>query len=434
MEKIDTKKKVELLAPAGSLDKARYAFHFGADAVYAGLPEISMRARINNFKEQELAEAALLAHENGKKLYVTLNIYAHGAHLERIRKHLLFLEGIGVDAVIVSDPGVFSLVKEILPRMEIHLSTQANVTNWRAAKFWAEQGASRIVLAREVTLEDIRRIHKEVPQVELEYFVHGAMCMSYSGRCMLSKMMLDRSANLGDCVQPCRWAYKTKTDSKGDLSSEDAGTKVLNIEDVLGRHSLEVEEDGQGTYIFNSKDLCLIEHLAELVSAGVTSLKIEGRNKSAFYVGSVVRAYRKVLDLLEEGACIQEVAKEAARQKKELEKMMHRGYTKGFLFGQEPEHSTSFSHMAARIQFVGEALGKEGKETLLKVHNAIGRADELEAVTPEKIIPLKVEDIKDMQGKKLESAHGGGKEDVFRFVFAGAVDLKRGALIRKLIK
>ena len=431
MDKKTRKLNTELLAPAGSLEKAHYALHFGADAIYAGLPEISMRARINSFKEEELAKAVELAHAKGKKLYITLNIYAHTAHLERIRQHLLFLARIRPDAVIVSDPGVLSLVQEIIPETEIHLSTQANVTNWRSAKFWSEQGVKRIVLAREVTLEDIRLIHEKVPEVELEYFVHGAMCMSYSGRCMLSKMMLGRSANLGDCVQPCRWAYKIKEQTQEE--GEDAQTKLLGLEDMLGRYSLEAEEDGQGTYIFNSKDLCLIEHLKELSSAGVTSFKIEGRNKSAFYVGSVVRAYRKVLDVLEKEESSEKVSAEASRQKEELQKMMHRGYTKGFLFGDEPQHSTVFAHLPAKTQFVGEVLGEEEGQVLIKVHNAIQLTDELEALTPEKIIPLKIIALRDAQGKQLFSAHGGGKEDVFRFSFKGGLVLEKNALIRKVI-
>jgi len=271
---IEKNKKIELLAPAGSLEKLKYALHYGADAVYCGLPDVSMRARVNSFSEEDFQLATDYVHARGKKIFVTLNIYAHNYHLSKIKKHLKFLQKIDIDGVIISDLGVLQLVREYLPKIDIHLSTQANTTNWQAAKFWYDLGIKRVVLAREVTLADINEIHKKVPRLELEYFVHGAMCMSYSGRCILSKWMSGKSANLGDCSQPCRWAYKKNNlkDKKEDL--------LMTIEDIQGEHQIELEEDDHGTYFFNSKDLNLLPHLSELRNAGITSFKIEGRNKS----------------------------------------------------------------------------------------------------------------------------------------------------------
>ncbi|KKQ11893.1 MAG: Peptidase U32 [Candidatus Moranbacteria bacterium GW2011_GWE1_36_7] len=274
--------KVELLAPAGSPEKLKYAIKYGADAVYAGVPDVSMRARVNTFTEKDLLEAAKFVHSEGKKIFVTLNIYAHNYHLAKIEAHLKFLKKVNVDAVIVADPGVIMLVKKHLPKVAIHLSTQANTTNWQAAKFWYDLGVTRIVLAREVTLEDIAQIKKHVPKLELEYFVHGAMCMSYSGRCILSKWMSGKSANLGDCTQPCRWAYRptcntqlTTNNNKTQKirkalsvdSCESSVFKTMEVEEVQSGRPILLEEDSHGTYFFNSKDLNLLSHLRELRNA-----------------------------------------------------------------------------------------------------------------------------------------------------------------------
>ena len=244
------KKKIELLSPAGSLEKFKYALEYGADAVYAGVPDISMRARINNFTEKNLLEASQLVHSQGKKIYVTVNIYAHNRHLSVIEKHLKFLKKVNPDAVIVSDSGVINLIKKYLPKTDIHLSTQANTTNWQAAKFWYDAGVSRIILAREVTLSDIKEIHKKVPKLELEYFVHGSMCMSYSGRCILSKWMSGKSSNLGDCTQPCRWGYVEKSKIKNQKSklqfknkNLENTSKSMEVEEVQSGKIVELEED-----------------------------------------------------------------------------------------------------------------------------------------------------------------------------------------------
>jgi U32 family peptidase len=416
-------KKIELLAPAGSFSKMKYAFSFGADAVYLGVPDFSLRVRINKFEENEIKEAVEYAHRLKKKVYVTLNIYAHNRHLSPIEKHLHFLKPLKVDAVIVSDPGIINLVKKHLPGVDIHLSTQANATNWQAVKFWKEVGVKRIILAREVTLEEIKEIRKKVPGVELEYFVHGAMCMSYSGRCILSKWMTGRSANLGDCAQPCRWGYK----KLGNRNKETGG---LNLRDDLGRYDMDVEEDSHGTYFFNSQDLNLIEYISDLIEAGVTSLKIEGRAKSAYYVAVVTRAYRKVIDVVENKSSKKETLKIIKEQKKELDNLTNRGYTNGFLLGREPGHNFLGKIEKGKFEFVGEAEGMRGNLNVVKIHNAVFLSDKIEAVMPEGKIKIKIKKILDDKMREVSEAHGGHKKKYY-FEFNNVLPEK--SLIRKSI-
>lgn len=426
-------KNLELLAPAGSFNKMKYALSYGADAVYAGVPDFSLRARINDFDIVTLKKGVDLAHKLGKKFYVTLNIYAHNNHLKKLEKHLLKLKGISIDGIILSDPGILFLVKEHLPEVEIHLSTQANATNWQAIKFWATQGVSRVVLAREVTLDEIREIKKMVPEVELEYFVHGAMCMSYSGRCILSKWMSDKSANLGDCSQPCRWKYLKK---KKEI-------KTMTVVDHMDDFEVDLEEDGQGTYFFNSKDLNLLAQLKDLVEAGVDSFKIEGRNKSPYYLGTVVRAYRNVLDaiLVRDKNYLKILKKE----QKNLNNLVHRGYTTGFLLGNEPEHNFDNSHNESRFQFVGEIIKKitnskfqisnEEKQCCLfevKVHNAIYQDDKVEVVGKNDNYEVKIINMFDDKGDKVESAHGGHGKNYY-FVF-NKNNLEEMDFLRKIVK
>ncbi len=443
--------RIELLAPAGSPEKLKYAINWGADAVYAGVPNVSMRARVNTFDEKSLEEATKLVHSMGKKIFVTLNIYAHNYHLPIAEKHLKFLKKIGVDAVIVADPGIISLVKKIMPETEIHLSTQANVTNWQAAKFWYDLGIKRIVLAREVTLEDIREIKKHLPKLELEYFVHGAMCMSYSGRCILSKWMSGKSANLGDCTQPCRWGYREnvqfpisnfQTSPNDSISKQSLKTQIQNskpdvneyktmeVEEVISGRPVLLEEDSHGTYFFNSKDLNLLEHLLELREAGVDSFKIEGRNKSVFYVANVVRAYRRVLDAIEAGKTAPETRKITRWATQELDKLANRGYTKGFLLGNEPEHSFSGQQQTGEFQFVGEILEVEKNQLKAKIHNVVRPGDALEVVTKDKNIPIKIKTIYNEEREKVGSAHGGhGK---LYYIVVNKKDIEPLSLMRKI--
>ena len=437
------KNKVELLAPAGSLEKFKYAIVYGADAVYAGIPDISMRARVNNFSEKNLEEASQYAHKHGKKIFVTVNIYAHNYHLSAIEAHLNFLKKIKIDGVIISDPGIIDLAKKYLPGVDIHLSTQANTTNWRAAKFWHEAGVKRIILAREVTLEDIKEIHKKVPKLELEYFVHGSMCMSYSGRCILSKWMSNQSANEGGCTQPCRWAYRPNDQfpisnfqsNINDLISKQNAKKYksMRVTEIKSGEEIDLEEDSHGTYFFNSKDLNLLAHLSELKEAGVMAFKIEGRTKSAYYVANTVRAYRKMMDTIESrrknSAEIKKVQKWA---EKELNKLANRGYTEGFLLGNEPEHAFSGQQTNEEFKFVGEVFENKGNELIVKIHNALRKDDKIEIITPEKNIPVKILGIYDKDRKEVVSAHGG--HDNLYYVKIDKKDIEPLSLIRKIVK
>ena len=328
---INLSQNMELIAPAGNLAKLETAFCFGADAVYCGIPDFSLRSRINEFNLAKLKQGIKFAHERGKKVYITLNIFSHNHHLSQVEKHIKLLKGLKPDGLIISDPGILGIVKKIWPTVKLHLSTQANCTNWQAAKFWHEQGISRIILAREVTLREIKEIHKRVPKVELECFVHGAMCMSYSGRCLLSKYYNDRSANLGDCTQPCRWKYeaqspKHKTQIKNQIQNSNENCEGMFLrEKTRPDDLLTMEEDQHGSYIMNSKDLCLVDYLDKLKRVGITAFKIEGRAKSVYYVGNTVKVYRDAIDK----------TKMVKDRELELKKCQNRGFTTGFLFGKE---------------------------------------------------------------------------------------------------
>ncbi|MEA2007163.1 MAG: U32 family peptidase C-terminal domain-containing protein [Patescibacteria group bacterium] len=323
---------------------------------------------------------------------MTLNIYAHQRHLKTLPKHLKLIKEIQPSAVIVSDPGVLSVIRRKLPNQEVHLSTQANATNSEAIKFWQQQGVSRVILAREVTLEEIQEIKKKTPNVELECFVHGAMCMSYSGRCILSKWMTNRSANMGDCSQPCRWQYSVVDDKK--------------------RFSVELEQDQHGTYFFNSYDMCMVEHLDELIDTGIDSLKIEGRAKSVYYVAMVTRAYRIVLDATwkarKDRLKESELERVIPEQRKQLEKLSHRGYSEGFFFGEEPQHLFDKAYKETNWLFVGISQEeKKSKERNIFVHNYLNKGDEVEVVGATFDCMVKIERIVDEKGEEIKSAHGG---------------------------
>jgi U32 family peptidase len=404
MTKMKNKKQApELIAPAGNLEKMRTAFAFGADAVYLGIPDFSLRVRINEFTFAQIKKAVAEAREMKKKVYVTINIFAHNRHLDELPPYVKLLKELAVDALIISDPGVMALVKKIWPKARIHLSTQANCTNWSAAKFWQKQGVKRVVLGRETTLAEIKEIHKKCPTLELEYFVHGAMCMAYSGRCFLSKQFTGRSGNLGDCAQPCRWEY------------------FLREAKVDGRE-MEIVEEEHGTYLLNSKDLCLIKHLDELAKAGISAFKIEGRAKSVYYQAVVVNSYRQAIEKLK-------IKKEKLRKKEinrlfeELStRLVHRGYTTGFLLGGKAEQNTVNSHNKSEWEFCGVVLEpslSKGESfsvhnlavgIRVKVHNTIKVGDEIEVVSPG--LPALKMEIKKMfdakNEKEIGEAHGGG--------------------------
>ena len=411
--------------------KLKYALAYGADAVYCGVPDFSLRVRINQFSEKDFKEAIDYTHKLGKKIYVTLNIYAHNSHLEKVKKHLIFLAKLGkagflIDAVIVSDPGIINLVKKHLPQVEIHLSTQANATNFEAVKFWRDAGVKRVILAREVSLAEIGEIRKKVKNVELEAFIHGAMCMSYSGRCILSKWMTGRSGNLGDCAQPCRWGYRV-------TQSVERETKELSVVDDQKRYQMDIEEDQHGTYFFNSYEMNMIVHVRDLIDTGISSLKIEGRAKSAYYLAVVTRAYRKVIDAVEarhaetrHTSSLRE--KIISEQKEELDKLTHRGYSTGFFFGSEPQHNFSNRNNETEWKYVGEVENIEGEFNIVRVHNEIFLSDELEIITPDENIPVKILRILDYNKKEVEEAHGGHAN---RYYFEFDKKLIERSLIRK---
>ena len=298
----------ELLAPAGSLEKLKVAVTYGADAVYLGGRHFSLRAGAGNFDEKEMAEGIRFAHQKGARVYVTVNIFARNSDLVDLREYIHRIYSAGVDGIIVSDPGIVAYVRQMHPELAVHLSTQANTTNWAAALFWKKLGVSRIVLARELSLDEIREIRERV-ELDLEVFVHGAMCIAYSGRCLLSSYLAGRDANLGDCAQSCRWRYRL-------------------VEEKRPGEYLALEEDDRGSYILGSRDLCLIEHIPELVRAGVHSFKIEGRMKSAHYVATVVKTYREALNAYREDP---DNYRPDPAWLDEISKVSHREYTKGFL-------------------------------------------------------------------------------------------------------
>ena len=348
--------KSELLAPAGNYDKFLTALHFGADAVYLGGKRFSLRTFADNFTDEELAKAISVAHGLGKKVYITANIFAKNADFSTLKDYFVYLSQIGADAVIVSDVGVAYLAKTVAPKLEIHLSTQANTTNAYAVKFWKEQGVSRVILARELSLKEIAEIRDFVPDIELEAFVHGAMCISYSGRCLLSDYLDGRSSNRGACVQACRWKYEVR---------------ALNATGGVSEW-LPIEEDGKGSYIFNSKDLNMFSHLDELKNAGVNSFKIEGRMKSEYYLATVINAYRRALD----GANEKDL-------KRELLNVAHRDYTTAYAFGENPS-TVNYENGQSKgdYTYIGNVLGYDDGFAVVEMRNRFKQGDELEILSP----------------------------------------------------
>ena len=313
----------ELLAPAGSFEKLRYAYAFGADAAYAGIPFFSLRARENEFSLEELSKGLDLARSLGKKLYLTANIFSRNRKIQSFYSHLDQWAELKPDALIMSDPGLMLIVRERYPEIPIHLSVQANCMNWQAVRFWHQQGVERIILSRELSLGEIRTIKEKVPEVELEAFVHGAICIAYSGRCLLSSYMSYRDANQGVCDNSCREKFHVYKTEKSEEN--------FFVEDLRNKGEFyRLDEDENGTFIMNAKDLRLIEHLKEIMEAGVCSLKIEGRTKSVYYVSMVVRAYRQALNDIAAGRAFD------SKWVEELEKIANRGYHKGFMMG-DPE-------------------------------------------------------------------------------------------------
>lgn len=377
-------KNVELLAPAGNMEKLKTAFHFGADAVYLAGKKFGLRAYADNFDDQQIAEAAQYAHSLGKKVYVTLNVFPKDDDFAQLPAYLSVLEQAQVDAVLVSDLGAFDFVRTN-SNLPIHVSTQANTLNSHAVKMWQRLGAERVVLARELSLNEIAQIHQSCPDVQLEAFVHGAMCISYSGRCLMSNYLVNRDSNRGECVQACRWKWEVR-----EVSRQDA---------------LPVEEDDRGTYVFNSKDMNVLAYLPQILRAGVCSLKIEGRMKSAFYVGTVVNAYRRALDAIAEDTFDDQLV---VTLNAELNKASHREYTTGFYFDEnETRQYYADSRAVEEYKFIAVVRQVSDGQMVVEQRNKFSVGDTLETLSSgtDCSKTFVVERISDTDGNAVEVAN-----------------------------
>lgn len=386
--------RVELLAPGGTPTKAKLALAYGADAVYCGMNIFALRQHSGNFTYEALGETVTYAHALGKKVYVVMNVFAHNSHVKVIDRAITQLRAIQPDAFIISDAGVFSLAKERAPEIPIHISTQASVTNALGVKFWSQLGAARIILARELSLPEVREIHQQLPDIEIETFIHGAQCMAYSGRCILSAHMTNsRKANLGSCVNSCRWKYKEVVESQRP------------------NEIITVEEDEFGTYIFNANDMCMIEHLAPLVDAGITSFKIEGRGRSEFYVARAIKSYREALDTI--GDTSTAAQQRLTALKALLLKSSPRDFDTGFFFG-SPRQSVDKRTPAPSHKFVGEFVAKVDDLTArVLVKNEIYAGETVHVMTPQDDYELKLDTlVKADTGEYLAAAYGGKKDEI----------------------
>ncbi len=377
---------MELLAPAGNLEKLKMAIIYGADAVYLAGERFGLRAGAGNFTLEEMQEGLAFAHKCQKKVYVTINMLPHHDDFLGLEDYIREITAMGVDAVIVSDPGVFSLVREKSPKMPIHISTQANVTNYHSARFWQKQGAARVIAAREMSLDELSYMHDKLPALELEAFVHGAMCISYSGRCLLSNFMCGRDANRGDCAHPCRWKYHLMEESR------------------QGEY-FPVFEDESGTFIFNSKDLCMIEYIPQLAKSGIQSMKIEGRMKSAFYVATIVRAYRMALDAFLKNPEGYQFNKNWLE---EVSKVSNRNFTTGFYLGRPGAEGQNYgtSSYIRTWEFAGIVKDYDEKKQMAVVEqrNRIIKGDQLEIMQPSgEDISMISDDMQDMGGNIISS-------------------------------
>ena len=380
---------VELLMPAGNLEKLEYAIRYGANAVYLGVVDFSLRAMRKGqlITLDNLKEAVELAHTLGAKAYVTLNIFAFNNDIRQLESCIGRFKDANPDAIILSDFGVFNLVKKYMPDTPVHISTQTNTLNYESVKFWRDLGASRVILARELAISDIAEIRKQVPDVELESFVHGSQCVSFSGRCLLSDYFTngERKANHGNCSQPCRWSYKL-------------------VEETRPGQYYEINQDERGSHILSPKDLCLVEHIRELIDAGIDSLKVEGRTKSLYYVSAVAKTYRQAID-----ECIKNPAADLHKYFIELQKVGNRGYTTGFALGENKPDSYSYdiSKGLAGADFLCEFKEKTGNGYLVKIKNKIHLNDKMEIITPDEQFITEVTEII----KEGESVEVGNTND-----------------------
>ena len=381
-------RKTELLIPAGSLDVLKTAVIYGADAVYLGGEAFGLRAKAKNFTNEEIMEGIKFAHDHGVKVYITANILAHNDDLAGVEEYFEELKTIRPDALIISDPGVFTIAKRVLPDMEIHISTQANNTNYGTYLFWHELGAKRVVSARELSLKEIKEIREHIPEdMEIESFIHGAMCISYSGRCLLSNFFTGRDANQGACTHPCRWKYSV-------------------VEETRPGEYMPVYENGRGTYIFNSKDLCMIEHVPEMIDAGIDSFKIEGRMKTALYVATVARTYRKAIDDYLENP--EKYKANMEWYKEEIGKCTYREFTTGFYFG-KPTSETQIYDSNTYVKnyiYLGTAEERDARGfAKIEQKNKFSVGETIEIMKPDgRNLDVVVKSICDEDGNGQESA------------------------------
>ena len=382
------RKKPELLVPASSLEVLKVAVIFGADAVYIGGEMFGLRAKARNFSMEDMERGIQFAHEHGVKVYVTANILAHNYDLEGIREYFAELKRLNPDALIISDPGVFTIARELLPEMELHISTQANNTNYETFRFWHKLGAKRVVSARELSLQEISEIREKIPgDMEIETFIHGAMCISYSGRCLLSNYFTGRDANQGACTHPCRWKYAV-------------------VEETRPGEYLPVYENERGTYIFNSKDLCMIEYIPELVEAGIDSFKIEGRMKTALYVASAARTYRKAIDdyIISE----ETYRKHMPWYTGQISNCTFRHFTTGFFFGKPNEQTQIYDSNTYTKEYTYLGIvGESNQDGLYRIEqrNKFSVGEQIEVMKPNgDNIPVTVKSIQDEEGNEMESA------------------------------
>ena len=379
-------RELELLVPAGSLEVLKVAVVYGADAVYIGGEIFSLREKAKNFSKEDMAEGIHFAHEHGVKVYVTANIFAHNEDLKEAKEYFQELEELKPDAVLISDPGLFMLAKENCPSVQIHVSTQANNTNYEIFRFWRQLGATRVVTARELSLKEIKEIREHIPEdMEIESFIHGAMCISYSGRCLLSNYFTGRDANHGACTHPCRWKYAV-------------------VEEKRPGEYLPVYENERGTYIFNSKDLCMIEHLPDMIDAGIDSFKIEGRMKTALYVATVARTYRKAIDDYIKDPALYE--KNMPWYLDQISDCTYRQFTTGFFYG-KPNYETQIydnNTYVVGYTYLGTVLKYEDGYGYFQQKNKFSVGETIEVMKPNgDNIEVEVKSIKNEEGEEMES-------------------------------
>ncbi len=380
------KKNLELLAPAGNFEKLKTAIYYGADAVYLGGKSFSLRAQADNFTNEEILKAVEYAHARNVKIYVTVNIFARNYDFDSAREYFKFLQDSGVDAVLITDVGLIRLAKEVAPNLTIHLSTQANTLNKYAVKFWGEMGVERVVVAREISLKEIKEISEFCPEVQIEAFIHGAMCISYSGRCLLSNYFNGRDGNRGECVQACRWQYELREKSKGG-------------------EFYPIEEDDRGTYVLNSKDLNMMNHIGEMIKSGIVSFKIEGRMKSEYYLATVINAYRRAID---EFLKIGDKYCENTIFYDELLKTNHRIFTTAYMFGDNKETvNYADSQSSGKRQFIANVIGDgNGEYFTVQMRNRFKKGDVLEVLSPSENFnkTFTVDKVLDEEGNVVEDA------------------------------